>query len=152
MKLSWCYSSQLLKLVAATLSVMRSVSLLTSPLADHFLQAGYIHMMSLNVHLFFQSSSYQHWFSLCHKSDHLLPFLTCQPCFASFLKSCIWSYLLLQAPCVIFPPFGCPFLVRCLLVSLDMNICTVFVLLDVWLTSSSPPWSNPKSSIFVLNS
>ena len=31
-----------------------------------------------------------------------------------------------------------------------MNICTVFVLLDVCLTSSSPPWSSPKSSIFVL--
>ena len=62
MNLSWCYSSQLLKLGAVTLSIMRSVSPLTSPLADHFLQVGYIHMMSLTVHFFFffQSSSCQH--------------------------------------------------------------------------------------------
>ena len=53
MNLSWCYSSQLLKLGAVTLSIMRSVSPLTSPLADHFLQVGYIHMMSLTVHFFF---------------------------------------------------------------------------------------------------
>ena len=55
MNLSWCYSSQLLKLGAVTLSITWSVSLLTSPLADHFLQVGYIYMMSLTVHFFFLS-------------------------------------------------------------------------------------------------
>ena len=53
--ISWCYSSQLLKLLAVTLSITWSVSPLTSPLAGHFLQIGCIHMMSLTVHFFFSA-------------------------------------------------------------------------------------------------
>ena len=153
--LSWCYSSQLLKLLAVTLSITWSVSPLTSPLAGHFLQIGCIHMMSLTVHFFFFSPLHistdsASATSLITSFHFSLVSLTLQA-----FSSCIWSSLLLQAPCVTFPSFSCPFLVvcsheRCLLLSLDMNICTVFVLLDVWLTSSSPPQSNPKSSVFVL--
>ena len=92
--------------------------------------------------------------NLHHKRDLLLPFfqedILPSGCFysVSFLKICIWFPLgFFQQLSVTFTSSGCPFLLSCSLVwrmflgfLRHESVLCLCALLDVWPTSSLPPW------------